>query len=191
MRSAKYYSLFIILFCSAEFTTAQPKIGIKLGPAIFKPSIYTSNPNVGSVSASVGVIAGAFFPISINSQLRLQPSVELAFGGMKEKRFNYEISLPENFLNLPLNILYVLKIKSDKILIGGGPALSFLLNPDNQLYPLKTTDIGINGLISYEIPTGFSFNLNYTLGIKNVNAEVNSTTKIHNRFVAFTVGYLF
>ena len=98
------------------------------------------------------------------------------------------------YLDIPLNILYQVKQANGKFLIGGGPLLGiFLKNYRYYGYPYATkpVEIGLNAMVGYEIPIGFSLNLNYMQGLNNVNDNNTYFSKINNHYMGISIGYLF
>jgi hypothetical protein len=186
------YCLFIAILCCTGHLQAQPKIGITLGVNAYKPSVtHTGNTNFGPTSTGLGLVIGLFAPMPLSKQFFFRPSAELSFRTFKEKRFGNSLSHPINYLDLSLPVVYASAKKGSGLLAGAGPALNFLLNPAYQFYPLKKTDLGLCGLVGYEIPLGFVFSVRYTLGLTNISANSAAATEVKNRVGVVSIGYVF
>ena len=173
------------------------KLGIKAGICVatakkeFNASSYPPK-----AKGIIGAIGGVFFRAPINKKIFFQPELQLIGKGLKTKdEFNnYYYPEKTTYLEIPLNILY--KPVSDKgsFFIGGGPAPAFYIG-ETIFYssgsPIKKFEFGINFLTGYELPIGFSINLNYTHGLTNISGDESYITVLKNRYFGITVGYIF
>ncbi|MBL4678839.1 MAG: PorT family protein [Mucilaginibacter sp.] len=131
-----------------------------------------------------------------------QPGYEIAINNYKvEATVNY------NYLELPVNILYNVKIAPGKIFFGGGPYIGYLLSGkykviesmDGTFMPeqkgnysigdngLKRTDFGINGIAGFAFNYHFQLSAGYSYGFTNIINGADSGVK--NRVFNVSVGY--
>ena len=114
-----------------------------------------------------------------------------------------------NYLEMPVNVLYNIKIKPGKIFVGGGPYMGYLLsaiaktttniggvitNSENKATigsdgTFERTDFGFNALTGIVFNNGVLFNVNYGYGLTNILGA--NTAKINNRLLSFSLGYSF
>lgn len=186
--------LFIAL-SSTNFSFAQkPVLGIKLGIAMANATIIqsSSTPYSFSTLTKVGLLAGIDGDFTVGKHLIFQPGAEIVFKGYREKDMYSRYGYPMRFvfLDLPLNILYKKPSVNGGFFAGGGPVIGFPINRYFIEAPLKT-EFSINALLGYEIPIGFSLNLNYSYGISNASKDHQYISKISNHYLGISVGYTF
>ncbi len=179
-----------------ETSWKKIKFGIKAGISVatakkeFNASSYPDPPKAKSI---IGAIGGVFLQVPINKKISFQPELQLIGKGMKSKD-NYNYPEITTYVELPLNILYKPVSPKGSFFIGGGPAPAFYFGETifySSGYPIKKFDFGINFLIGYELPIGFSINLNYTYGLTNISGDKSNIPVLKNRCFGITVGYVF
>lgn len=180
-------------------TMAQPPVGVKLGLGLTTPTV-TLMPNTYSTSSAetnTGLLFGLFTQVSLSSNWILQPALQMAFKGFNERvesnstTNSFTYSHTTTYLELPLNFVHATKPKGRGFQIGAGPVVGLLLNRGAQLYPLKLGDFGVDALVGYQTPIGFSVTLSYTHGLVDVSKNKAYLPEMKNRFAALSVGYLF
>jgi hypothetical protein len=181
-------ALLSILHAQAQ----KPRFGIKAGTAISNCRIKSADPTA-ETSKKLSVTGGLFVHIPLNKKFSLRPGIEfVGKGALTTDRYNsysYTRHLRLSYLDFPVNLLYEIPVRSNKLLFGGGPVLSFLLNKEwNQ--GIANSDFGVNLLAGYEWPIGASLFVNYTHGLKNVSAHT-SANKITNYYFGITLAYWF
>lgn len=204
----KKLNLFFVIACCVstcysqgvwleESETSNDKIrwGVKFGIAISNPAAqYLTDTIYGfsnKTSSRTGIMGGFFLRAAINKKIYLQPEMLMVSKGIigfdgRGKSFTY--------LEFPINLLY----NSNGFLIGGGPALAYLIGTHYYYYSyandgggFRKFDMGINFLAIYEAPIGFSINLHYTYGLLNTSNNKAVIPVSKNRCFGITVGYLF
>lgn len=188
-----------IFFAIIAFGQNQPtsekkvRFGIKAGVTVAKTQ-FENKWNPTDYSFKTGGFFGVFIRKSLNKSVYFQPELLLVNKGAKEKHEDYNYRVDLTYLELPLNLLYKSSDSKGGFFIGGGPAPSVFIG-DNIFYfgdqNAKSFDFGINILTGYELPIGFSINLNYTHGLLNLTSDKEHVPTIRNRSFGLTLGYLF
>ena len=197
-------SLFIVLFvsCSVVAFCQEKKsslnFGLKAGISLstFTPGHYTDNFGYSSsFSMTGGVRGGLFLQIAAGKNFLFQPEFLIVIKGSGEKT-NYNNGNPSssyptrvNYIEIPLNLLVKLPAKSGFFILGGGPAPAFSTNSYTE-YAVPF-DMGVNFLLGYQLPIGFSVNLNFTKGFTNITKEVPGAQALKNSSLGICIGYSF
>ncbi len=193
----KYFSInfllitiFITQFSFGQKTVIGIKAGIALSNATIRPAgMGTSVPKT---STRVGILGGVYLDVPSGKELIFRPGIEIVSKGTRQKDAysSYDYPVIFTFLDFPLNILYKKNYTNGHLIAGGGPVIGVPVRDYYSQYPLKT-EIGINGLIGYELPIGFSLNFNYNYGLSNASKDKQIISKISNRYLGITLGYSF
>ena len=115
-----------------------------------------------------------------------------------------------NYLELPINLLYNVKLVPGKVFFGGGPYMGYLLsgnvkvstttdgtiNPEQKVKykiggkdgDVKRTDYGVNALVGFAFNNGFQLSAGYSYGFTNVLAQ-QPDFHIKNSVFNISVGY--
>ncbi len=160
------------------------KFGVKAGVAFAAlKQDYVDNSSSSNSVMKPGLIFGGFANIAISKSIFFQPSILYV-----SKRYDYYNR--NHYLEIPLNILYKAQTKRGIFLTGGGVSPAFILNNyyGNQI---KQFDLGVNVLVGYQLPIGFSINLGYTYGLLNLSSNKSYISKIQNKYFSLTAGYEF
>jgi len=183
--------LFIHLFITNVSFAQKPVFGLKLGLAVSHSAIdeNSTDPNSGSGINGVGIIGGVYLDIPLANEVVFRPGAEIVSKG--KNRINGYFYYPARFtyVDIPLNVFFKDNSSHGHLIAGGGPALGIPFRPTYG-YALKT-DIGLNGIIGYEFPVGFSFNVNYCYGLNNISKNQDAAKKISTRYLGITAGYSF
>lgn len=180
-----------------ETENDKVRIGIKLGLAFSNVQVeYGDNLNteVEKNSSHTGLISGFYLNMDLNKKLRFQPALLLISKGMNENHQSFTIRKNLSYVEVQLNLLHQSNSAKGSFFIGGGLAPSYYTG-ETLFYSgnndLKKLDVGINFLTGYEIPIGFSLNLNYTHGLVNVSGVREYMPVFRNRSFGIAVGYTF
>lgn len=173
------------------------RFGIKAGVAIAKAKIEYSpatSPGNAEPKSKRGAMSGVFARMVLGPKALFQSELLMVGKGAKEINQYYSYRTHLTYLELPLNVLYKTSDSKGSFFIGGGPAPAFYIG-ENIFYGsnqgFKKFDFGINILTGYELPIGFSINLNYTYGLVNINRNNLDGPLTKNRSFGLTVGYVF
>lgn len=174
----------------------RPHIGLKAGAAFSNLSFKAVDP-VTNTDTKTSVTFGVFLHIPVEGRFSIRPSIEYVSKGTRSNEFSgynnfygWGRNIPLYYIDIPINLLYDFPLKKNKILIGAGPVLSFLLNK-NQDAIYASNDIGVNIMTGYEWPIGASICLNYTQGLKNIAPNKSYGGNIQNHYFGLTIGYWF
>jgi hypothetical protein len=184
-------------FCQNQAEEVKPendlRFGIKAGIAMAN-NLFENKFNSSDYTYKVGGMGGVFLRTPLGNTLYFQPELLMVGKGTKQKNQGFDYRIDLTYLELPLNVLYKSSNTKVGFFIGGGPAPSVFIG-ENLFYfgnqTSKSFDFGINVLTGFELPIGFSINLNYTHGLLNVTADKENIPMIKNRSFGLTVGYLF
>ncbi len=176
--------IFVMKFCSGQ----KPIFGIKAGLVLSNSKLTGANPALytNEASSRAGALVGVYFDIPSGKKLIFRPGVELVSKGPigDNPPFNFD------FVDFPISILYRINYTHGHLIAGGGPSIGVPINNSYSSFPLKT-EFAVNGLIGYELPIGFSFNLNYNYGLSNASNNRDDIKKLSNRYLGITIGYSF
>ena len=199
-------SLFTLLFfaCSVVACCQENKssvnFGLKLGFAMstLSPNYTEDNGYKHQFNMSGGIRAGGYLQISAGKKLLFQPELLLVVKGANESPDNSNgYSYPANgypfrtsYIEIPLNLLVKLPTQSGFFTLGGGPAPAFAFS--RYIYSgTAGFDMGLNFLVGYQWPIGFSLNLNFTKGFSNVSPQAQGAPDLKNSSLGLSAGYTF
>ena len=185
----RHYLLLAILYPFIPAQAQKAHFGLKAGIACSNFSFRAVDP-IDHTTPKLGVMFGMFVHIPLKGRFSIRPSVEyVSKGGHSGVYFFDNIQL--SYLDIPINLLYEVPLKRNKLLAGGGPVVSFLLNPRLGGQGYERHDLGVNIMAGYEWAIGASLSLNYTQGLKNILINKTNGGNIQNHYFGFTIGYWF
>ncbi|MFL5743875.1 MAG: outer membrane beta-barrel protein [Niastella sp.] len=182
---------------------AQFHVGIKAGIAVSNISVKSSSPAKTNYHSRILGTGGFFAHINLGKKFLLRPELVLTGKGAKARYVTTYFNSNTNtttqseyvdrttftYIDIPVNLLYVIPLGEKKLLAGAGPVISLLLNKKAN-YGMETNDMGVNLLLLYEWPIGFSIGANYMQGLKNISYSYSSN-RTKNHYLGFTIGYWF
>lgn len=188
--------IMVVAACTQPSNKEQLKFGIKIGAAFSNYKIKYADPDVkASTEAKMSYILGVLVYLPIGNNISFSPGLELVRKGANEttvsQGYRYSAENGYTCLDAPLNIVYEIKNKTGKFRLGGGPVISYIFNEEYFQNQLTSFDLGANMLLSYEWPIGFSVNVNFTQGLKNVSAEKTIISNLKNNYFGLSAGYMF
>ena len=199
MRNYLFCSFLLFCLCCSTNVWTQSSFGIKLGMGLSTPSITVMPDTYDSwlPESRFGAVFGVFAQVPLRGEWVFLPAVQFSSKGFKERHasttsnYNFTLANPYFYLDIPLNFVHTSSAKGNGFQLGGGPVLSYLLNNRYRSHAAKSVDFGVNGLLGYQTPIGFSVQMNYTFGFANAGDKAYHVTNLKNRFAALTIGYLF
>ena len=189
-------ALFLLLSAQAQF-----HIGIKAGIAVSNISVKSSSAPKTDYHSRVLGTGGFFAHINLGKKFLLRPELVLTGKGAKARytftstynntttQYENTVRVTYNYIDIPINLLYAIPLGEKKLLAGGGPVVSFLLNKKAN-YGMDSNDLGVNLLLLHEWPIGFSIGVNYMHGLKDITYSYSSNST-KNHYLGFTIGYWF
>lgn len=195
----------MIMFCLlANFIHAQVSFGVQAGVSL--ASYKASNEGVSATSKTKAGFSGGFVAsIDISNGLSFRPELNFLQKGGTVKENDVTDKLTLNYLELPLNFTYHVKLGEGKLFFGLGPVLAYGLsgtdknseNPEDYKIKfgnsddadLKPLEIGGNVLAGYQLGNGLFLAANYNFGLNNISPA--SDIKDHNRYFGIRLGFMF
>ncbi len=197
------------------------KLGVKAG---LNESTAELGQTITTTSFLTGFNAGVFADFGFN-KLSIEPGIFYTTNGYNSKTVVLQEPSSQNdfiakgkvtysYLELPVNVLYNIHLRTSKIFIGGGPYCKLALSGSYRNYittnggeentggklifggeqgDLKKTDFGVNALAGVAFKPGLLFSLNYGYGLTNIDRPTYTTNnqKTENRILSLSVGYVF
>ncbi len=217
----RLFTLFFLLFSTTKSFTqikVAPIAGLNLPIFIYNPSL----PSVFSQEINPSFNIGGLVDFGVKNNFSIQSGLLLTGkGSTTVYSFNFEgiiikstASVSLLYLEIPLNALYKLKLRSVKLQFFGGPYLGLgiggktkIITNDNRAnipvvneeHDIKlgfktgdynALDIGINIGVGIEINKNFLIRTQYGLGLSDFN-NLQSTSKIYNSVFSISGAYMF
>ena len=181
---------------SSEITRIVFKFGLNL-------SKITFDNYIGMISLTpktyTGINIGADLEIPLKSNFYLQPGIFFSMKGSKYGDVT-TLSLNTNFIEVPLDVMYKLKISPIKILFFAGPYFAYRISGNdkdffNLVYgpgtdkTLKPFDVGFNvgpGIEFYNFQLCFQ----YEFGLTNLAPITDNGEKMKTRNFSISLSYV-
>jgi hypothetical protein len=207
MKNALRILLVVILIMPCIESYAQTfgvKGGLTLPNMLYKDNSGTYNTNI-----IPGFHIGATVGIPLSESIFFEPEIILNMKGSKETEPQYSETLNLYYLDVPLNLKVVFGISKIKVFgtlgpyIGAGlsgkdswidngekgsEAVKWGGDAENDL--LKRLDYGA-GVGAGAILSSVSIGISYYYGLANISSYTSDGTKVSNRVLQVSLGYLF
>lgn len=194
-------SVFTITIFSMA-SQAQFKVGITGGGNLNEQRINVKSGSMYAGDRLRGYHAGLIGELNVGGNFYLQP--QLLFSRKSAAYFNStstaEVKVRLSYVELPVNVLYKIKLPFGKAFAGAGAAFSYAAGGSEQkngvttkLYsgPVKNwrrEDVSMNILTGFEFNNGLFASVNYQKGFLDIyNGDEVS---VKNRSFSVSVGYL-
>jgi len=201
-------------------TKNKIKFGVKAGANFANASgngldfLLNSDPD-----ARIGFTIGGLAEYEISDAFSLQGELTYGQKGFYEKiPGDYEATVKLDYINIPILAKYYV---AEGFSIEAGPELSFLLSAkfaetdldNNEAYDdedikefFKSTDIGLNFGLGYQLDNGIGINARYILGLANIydysfetigetkrrkDDEIGQNLEIKNKVFQISIFYTF
>ena len=202
----KIITLIAIAAIAAQIVQAQKSaFGFTAGATLSK---MTAKFEGGSLTtqSKIGFTAGVMGNIPIGKDFSFMPALNFVQKGSKSKRESYESTTNLNYIEIPLNFVYLVPGKSGHLFLGGGPSVAYGISGktksndpmdagnvkvkfgstvDDDIKPLE---IAANLLLGYQFKNGFNIAANYNMGINNISPEEGF--KGHNNYFGLRLGMM-
>ncbi|TAE74996.1 MAG: PorT family protein [Bacteroidetes bacterium] len=178
------------------------RVGLNLASTTSKVQAPTSK------TMLLGLNLGVYANYNLAPTFALQAGLVYSGKGESTKSDFIKGSTTLNYLEIPINAVYKIPAGEQlKIVINAGPYLAYALNGKykasgsgfdfnenvefgSDAGKLKRTDFGLNVGAGVEITDKILINLNYGLGLTNLNNLTGSNAQtINNRVFSITAGY--
>jgi Outer membrane protein beta-barrel domain len=162
------------IFCCLVVPSAlaqNGRFGIRGGLNISSVNINLAGLGVNS-SNRIGYHLGVVYETSISEKILFQPALLYSVKGLSDSgNTGGGTTVPSsegfNYIEVPLNVMY---LASEKLSMGGGPYLGYLMGYTNDVLTgdERRFDYGLNLAMAYEISEGLQLSANYALGLSNM-----------------------
>lgn len=197
----KLLVLFFAVFAISAY--AQTGLGVRAGLNLANQSFSADGLDI-SPDAKIGFQLGVVYGVAVNETITFRPGLLFSTKGSSlTQEFlgeEFESTSSFNYLEVPLDFVY----QTGSILINAGPYLGYALSGsvsdgDNSTDiefeegGAKRMDFGLNFGLGYMITPEFSLNLNYGLGLANIDdsAEEGEDLSVKNTNIALFGIYSF
>jgi hypothetical protein len=196
-------AILLFLMCSL-FTNAfsqekkkQISFGLKTGITMstLSPDVIDNNATKHDFSFKQGFTFGGRVEIAAGKNFLIMPEACIVGKGAKNNRYygntiNVSPTL-SGFFEITPNLVLQVPSKTGNFRIGGGPSVGFNLDHYREL--VNHNDWGINTFIAYQLPIGFSFEINFNKGFRDQSGGTATSISQKNTtsVLGFCVGYTF
>lgn len=218
----KIYLILSLLLITGIANAQTPQFGVRARYSSAKMS--TNQGNITSTTDAIQNIDAGLFAEIVYGDVSFQPG--LAFivkGGAQSSsvftstnNYSATATLKFNYLELPLNVVYNIKLNSGKIFFGGGPFIGYALSGKAKLETtsynaggsviaresdsqkisftsdtndFKRFEVGINALAGFRFKDGLEINLGLGEGLTNITNDNNN--KITHHTISGGLAYWF
>jgi len=222
----KILSLFALILFAGIAAAQTPKFGIRARYTSAK--MTTSQSGISSTSNAVTNVDAGFFAEMDYGLISFQPGLAFILkgggngsliapttsGATSYSAVATELSFKS--LELPLNVLFNIKLKPGKLFLGGGPFIAYNLagkaefdintynfsgapiSHDHSSQKISFTsdpndfkrfEVGLNAIAGFRLNNGIELNLGLGSGLTNITND--SYTKITNHTLSAGLGYFF
>jgi hypothetical protein len=214
--------LLVSLLAAMQTLSAQSiKLGIKGGLNL--ATVNRGQLEAGNETNSMAAFNGGLFANIGFGKWSIEPGLFYSVKGFKAQSTltvnspggpvennTWDATVKYNYLELPVNVLYNVKLAPGKVFFGGGPYIGYLLSGNANTVAtvggvknteqktkytiggnngdFRRTDYGVNALAGFAFNNGFQLSVGYGYGFTNVLAKQNDF-HIKNRAFNVSVGY--
>ncbi|MES2458679.1 MAG: porin family protein [Bacteroidota bacterium] len=227
--------LAVLILGMYQYSAAQEKISfnVKVGLSMSNYLLKAENRSGVQGSNLTSFFAGVSASLPLGETVSFEPGLTVIGKGTREKESGSltqggvtttrisDSKLAPLYLEVPLNLLRILKVGSGQLFFGAGPYIGFGIGGKYKIdYSEKTTsgsnvsemgvkeegkiifggteaqdmkgiDFGVNGLAGYRLANGFGVQVGYGLGLYNVAIDRGDQIKSYNRSITVGLSYRF
>jgi len=177
-------NLLVLFFLITLSITSSAQFNVRAGVNLANQSI-----DAGAFGIDTGNRIGFFLGINYDAKIAesfaVRPGLQFAIKGSKFELASTSFSSNYNYLELPLDFVYI----SNNVSVHMGPYFGVLISAksdgDDISDNIKSTDVGLNLGASYDLGL-LGIGMNYGLGLSNINDE-SSDRDIRNKVISFFV----
>lgn len=198
----RVFILSVSLMTLSTVSFAQTTFGIKAGlqSTSLNIKLEGDDEDANLNGTSTGFVIGGVADVKFSGNWSFQPQLLFA---MKNGSLLTEAKTNIFTIDVPLNILY----RHNGFFVGVGPNFSYGLSAKGKPYGggdeqdfyeeeggdeavLKRFEFGVNGLMGYDFPGGFTLSANFTPGLTN-QLNQDEDAKVNTRMFGINFGYMF
>lgn len=189
-------SIILILVASLCLSCATTKLGVIAGPNF----ACVVGDQAESWETKIAFHAGVLGDFAIDEKFGIQPGLVYSAQGADYSESEFSGTVDLNYLNIPVIGTYEV---ANGLTVKAGPQLGILLSakdkedgePEMDVKDfVKSTDIGVNVGLGYELANGLNFNATYNFGLTDLNDDSDleaEGVKWKNNVVQVSIGYKF
>ena len=191
---------------TAHVQAQKARVGFTAGATVSTYKLKVQSLSLTSKGKTGGTI-GMLVDIPLGSSGSFMPGLNFIQKGGKIDEEGTSDKLTTNYLEVPLNFSYNLKLNNGKLFFGAGPALnmgisgkdkwsssSFGSGEDKVKFgnnkDFKRFDAGVNFVSGFVGNSGMIVSFNYNVGLTNAVDPGEENGKFKNRYFALRVGYM-
>jgi hypothetical protein len=188
------------MMATAFVTQAQIRVGVKAGTNL--SSQYRSDvggSELFSLHAFKGFHVGLVAETKLLKNVYVQPQLLFTHKGARLNNFEGTYTrVKQNYIDLPLNLVYKIPVSFGKLFAGAGPVIGYgfggKIEQNGQSQKLYATnnwkhlDVSANATAGIELNNGLFGSVSYQRGMKDIyKGDMN----VKNRSVSVSIGYMF
>lgn len=197
----------LLVITGSAIMAQKTSFGIKGGiqQTALAEKIEEGDTKIALEAPRAGFVLGGVADIKFSSNFSVQPN--LLFVYRPSKLIIIEAGeINSMSIDIPINLNY----NNNGFFIGAGPNFSYGITSKFQAFgddekvdlyekvdgedaPFKRFEIGVNGQLGYQFPSGLTISANYTRGFNNIiNMEGGGDEiKMNNKMFGLSIGYMF
>jgi len=188
--------IILILAMLLIVSCAPPRLGVIAG-ANFANVV---GDEADSWETKTAIHGGVIADLPIDDKFAIQPGLIYSAQGADYSESSFSGTVALDYLNIPVLGTYEV---AEGLTLKAGPQIGFLLSakdkedgePDFDVKDfVKSTDIGVNFGLGYELENGLNFNATYNLGLTDLNDDADLEAEgvnWKNSVIQVSVGYKF
>ncbi|HET9744442.1 MAG TPA: porin family protein [Chitinophagaceae bacterium] len=183
----------------------KARLGFTAGATVASYKIKAQSVSVTS-KGKTGITVGLLADIPLGSSGSFMPALNFVQKGGKLNEDGMNDKLTTNYLEVPLNVAYNLKLRNGKFFIGAGPALNMGLSGKDKWSwgtesgsdkikfgkdkDFRRFDAALNFVTGFVGKGGMMVSFNYNTGLTNAVDPGEGDGKFKNRYFGLRVGYM-
>ncbi|WP_299157632.1 porin family protein [uncultured Tenacibaculum sp.] len=170
--------LVLAALITVSLTSYSQQFGVKGGLNVSKIKVELPSTS-GNTDERTSFYVGGLVDFKLSKKLHIQPEILFSSEGAKD----YKV----NFVSIPVMLKYFV-IAGVNIQVG--PQVGFIVSAGTGTDSLKSSSIGLNGGLGYELNNGLFFEVRYNHGLSNF-VKNGVGPKFYSRPFQIGIGYMF